>query len=56
MVFGVYCQQVRLVIKKSWWDCHSEKPARLVRTVVLRFEPLWDSSESPDARATPPHC
>lgn len=25
MVFGVLCVNgVRLVIKESWWDCHSE--------------------------------
>ena len=54
MVFGVYHHGVWLVIKESWWGCHCKELAQFVRTVVLRFEPLRDLSESPDARL--PHC
>lgn len=50
MVFGVYHHGVWLVIKESWWGCHHKELAQFVRTVVLRFEPLWDLFESPDAR------
>ena len=49
MVFGVYCHRVWLVIKESWWGSHSEELVWLVKTVVLRFAPLWELSESPDA-------